>query len=59
MDAKTVVLKIDLDLYKRLDPYAKTDSDKKFLMVTGITDYVNKREARTRRAEAQRAKYEK
>jgi hypothetical protein len=52
----TVVLKIPQDILDRLSVYAHTPSDRKFLMLTGIQDYLYKREARTRRAILQRAK---
>jgi hypothetical protein len=54
METKTVVLKIPKDLYDRIYKYGYSDSDVKYLMLTGIQDYVAKREARTRRAERQR-----
>lgn len=54
-ETKTVVLSVPVDLLESLSKYAQKDSDKKFLMITGIRDYVSKRQARTRRAERQKA----
>jgi len=58
MDAtktRTVVLKVPVELMNRLSVYAFSTNDQKFLMMTGIQDYLAKREARTRRAERQKA----
>lgn len=54
VETKTVVLKLPITMLERLDVYADSDSEKKFLIKTAINDYLSKREARTRRAERQR-----
>ena len=59
MDAvgtKNIVLSVPVDLLERLSKYAQKDCDKKFLMLTGIQDYIAKREARTARADEQKRK---
>jgi len=54
VETKTMVLAIPIELYEGLQFYAHKDSDIKFLMITGIGDYLSKRQARTRRAERQK-----
>jgi hypothetical protein len=54
--AKTLVLTIDDDLYSRFTVYDEgNEKNVKFMAVTAMRDYISKREARTRRAERQRA----
>jgi len=52
----TVVLSIPDEVYAGILKYADGDQrNAKFLIVTGAKDYLAKREARTRRAERQKA----
>lgn len=55
VETKTVVVKIPTDVLNRLSVYAHSDSDKKYLINVAVLDYLSKREARTRRAERQKA----
>lgn len=54
VETKTIVLKIPVSVLERLDFYADSDTEKKFLIKTAILDYLSKRESRTRRAERQK-----
>lgn len=54
-ETRTVVLKVHEDIWNRLSKYADSDSEKKFLIKTAISDYLSKREARTRRADRQKS----